>query len=169
MKNLRVCYDCHSTINCIAKITVLRDVSWFYHFESGACSYKWRFLLLVPFKALRIFYLFHKFGKKKKKISLEEIYIYISIYIWHQMVKKIASINIWSDHDKFCIKALLELIEKSKILQWIVLVYMLRHLLKCTLQENKIWWELLDDKVRDHEEGEHIYQDSSIFQMIIKH
>ncbi|RVX23255.1 putative pentatricopeptide repeat-containing protein, chloroplastic [Vitis vinifera] len=42
MKNLRVCYDCHSAIKLIAKITrrkvVVRDRNRFHYFENGACS-----------------------------------------------------------------------------------------------------------------------------------
>lgn len=42
MKNLRVCYDCHSAVKLIAKITrrkiVVRDRNRFHHFENGVCS-----------------------------------------------------------------------------------------------------------------------------------
>ncbi|KAK4267953.1 hypothetical protein QN277_024671 [Acacia crassicarpa] len=44
MKNLRVCGDCHSAINLIAKVTgreiILRDANRFHHFKDGYCSCK---------------------------------------------------------------------------------------------------------------------------------
>lgn len=42
MKNLRVCFDCHSATKFISKITkrviVVRDATRFHHFKDGSCS-----------------------------------------------------------------------------------------------------------------------------------
>ncbi|CAK7338643.1 unnamed protein product [Dovyalis caffra] len=44
IKNVRSCYDCHSALKFISKITgrhlIVRDGSRFHHFESGTCSCK---------------------------------------------------------------------------------------------------------------------------------
>ncbi|XP_029130749.1 pentatricopeptide repeat-containing protein At2g22070 isoform X2 [Cajanus cajan] len=41
-KNLRVCFDCHSALKYISKVTdrniIVRDISRFHHFSNGSCS-----------------------------------------------------------------------------------------------------------------------------------